>query len=331
MVPPSGSFEWHVNPSTRPFEGEEKRVPGEISTTPARVEEFENEEEMRPSELPQEEGDDRPTFVDRQFTIAQDEATRRLRVALEWPGQTDDYDLSLHRRLEDGTLEEVDTSGNSLSLPEEIIVEADALKPGEYVVRVHNFLAQNQEWHARVERFEAGPDVVTPGVREAWTLTCEDGSGNVLETQEVFVDRGQGVSVDLACAAGGPGPDPDPDPNPSPGPGGRPNPSGPAGPAGSRDTSAPRFIGRVRVARGRVRYRLSEAATVTLRVQRRVGASARWGRGLLVTRSGLAGRNVQRLGRLARAGRYRLVAVVTDAAGNRSAARRSNRFLVKRR
>jgi murein tripeptide amidase MpaA len=33
-----------------------------------------------------------------------------------------------------------------------------------------------------------------------WTLTCEDGAGNVLEQRDVFVARGQQLTLDLACA-----------------------------------------------------------------------------------------------------------------------------------
>jgi hypothetical protein len=37
----------------------------------------------------------------------------------------------------------------------------------------------------------------------AWTLTCEDGAGNVLETRQVYVARSQAVDLTLSCGAGG--------------------------------------------------------------------------------------------------------------------------------
>ena len=37
------------------------------------------------------------------------------------------------------------------------------------------------------------------GVKEAWTLTCEDGQGKVLESRQVVVDRGQRVKADMHC------------------------------------------------------------------------------------------------------------------------------------
>jgi hypothetical protein len=95
-----------------------------------------------------------------------------------------------------------------------------------------------------------------------------------------------------------------------------------------------------RVPRGtRVRFTLSERARVAFRVERRVaarrGRGARFVRlrgGFSVVRS--AGRRAVRFsGRLRRwalrPGRYRLVLVATDAAGNRSRAKRVG-FRVKR-
>jgi hypothetical protein len=38
----------------------------------------------------------------------------------------------------------------------------------------------------------------------AWTLTCEDGAGNVLETRQIFAARSQVVNVGLVCGAGTP-------------------------------------------------------------------------------------------------------------------------------
>jgi hypothetical protein len=202
VVPKSGKFTWHTNPSTRPFEGIEKRIPGEISDTPSKTEEFQNEEELKPSTIGDED-DPRPSHADRTFTVTPEEATKRLRVTLEWPGPADDYDLELYRREADGSLSEVDTSGSPAGFFEEIVVEGNNLRPGEYVLRVVNFLAFDQEWHAKVERFEGEPDTVIPAQKESWTLTCEDGAGNVLETRQVQVDRGQAVSADLKCGRGG--------------------------------------------------------------------------------------------------------------------------------
>jgi hypothetical protein len=43
------------------------------------------------------------------------------------------------------------------------------------------------------------PFVARKGGRETYTLTCEDAAGNVLETREVFVARGDVARLDVAC------------------------------------------------------------------------------------------------------------------------------------
>lgn len=83
----------------------------------------------------------------------------------------------------------------------------------------------------------------------------------------------------------------------------------------------------------KVRYRLSEPAKVTFRVQRRVNGRFVTRRGRVV-KTGKAGLNRTKLrmrigGRKLRPGRYRLTAVARDAAGNKSVLKRT-RFRIKR-
>ena len=87
-------------------------------------------------------------------------------------------------------------------------------------------------------------------------------------------------------------------------------------PRPAADTTAPQLTRlRAILRRSRVRFRLSEAADVRLVVRRRGG------RARSVTVAGRAGANTARIPLRAR-GRYRVTAVATDAAGNRSVARR---------
>jgi hypothetical protein len=102
------------------------------------------------------------------------------------------------------------------------------------------------------------------------------------------------------------------------------SPATPQPPGPTADTTAPALT-RLRAIprRSRVAFRLSEPATVRLVVRRR-GARAR-----TVTLAAQAGANTARVRMRAR-GRYRLTAVATDAAGNRSA-RRAISFRVRGR
>jgi subtilisin-like proprotein convertase family protein len=92
--------------------------------------------------------------------------------------------------------------------------------------------------------------------------------------------------------------------------------------------------GKARRARGgtTIRYSLSEAASVTLQVERRVGR--RWRRAASLKQSGRPGVNRKafsgRVGRKAlRRGTYRLVVVAVDAAGNRATAKPRRFQIVK--
>jgi hypothetical protein len=88
----------------------------------------------------------------------------------------------------------------------------------------------------------------------------------------------------------------------------------------TQDANVAPSIQRLRVAGGSVRLRLSEAATLRIRIDRAKNGHYRKVRTL--KRSGKAGRNALSLGRPLAAGRYRVTVVATDADGNRSAAKR---------
>jgi hypothetical protein len=79
-------------------------------------------------------------------------------------------------------------------------------------------------------------------------------------------------------------------------------------------------IKRLRVVGGSARLRLSEAATLRIRIDRAKNGHYRNVRTL--KRTGRAGRNTLSLGRRLAAGRYRVTVVAVDADGNRSAAKR---------
>ncbi|HEX6654160.1 MAG TPA: choice-of-anchor Q domain-containing protein [Thermoleophilaceae bacterium] len=109
----------------------------------------------------------------------------------------------------------------------------------------------------------------------------------------------------------------------------------PGGGEPGADTTAPALSGfastrKSFTKRTRFRFTLSEAARVTIRIQRATGTGARTRYRTVATigRSGASGRNStafsRKVGRrLLHAGRYRAVARATDSAGNRSAPRRA--------
>jgi hypothetical protein len=105
-------------------------------------------------------------------------------------------------------------------------------------------------------------------------------------------------------------------------PGGGPGGGGTGGGGSPLDTTAPTLTG-VRLVHGRLRFKLSEAAKVTVRL-RRGKRNAR-----TITRRLTAGRHSIRIRRAGlRRGRYRVLVVAADAAGNRS---RTVRLALRRR
>jgi hypothetical protein len=231
-VPAGGQFEWHVTPSTRPFVGW-RRDPGGVQsrrtdtfgpgdeepTVPRAI--LENTEETEDETL------DQSSYF-REFTVTEEDDAGSLLVTLTAPGNVEDYDLRLYRKLEDGTL---DPTGNGVGgfLPPDVPVfggtqvfngspgssgnppgfaEAiEVLDPpvGTYVARVVNYSATGQTWELTAERLFQAPDVFTDlGKRESWTLTCESPDGKtVYETQQVQIERGERASLDLKCGAPG--------------------------------------------------------------------------------------------------------------------------------
>ena len=155
---------------------------------------------------------------------------------------------------------------------------------------------------------------------------------------------------------------PPPPPNPdggggpsAPGPGDQPG-TGPNGPGGALDRAAPRFLGALAITPRRFRrnaalsFRLDEAATVRFTIQRRrpgrrvnrrcVRPTPRNRRRPRCARhvdvgtfsaTAAAGPTQLRFTRRLPPGRYRLVAVARDAAGNTSTAVRTTFRIVRRR
>ena len=213
VVPESGAFEWHVNPSTRPnvLRGSPGREPTGPTSEP---QSFEHD----PAEplLPGAGAPVPGTYEERDFTIADNEDNGRLDLHLEWPlGETelgpDDLDLRLYRANQLGLYEEIASSTNAGG-PEDITVVDPP--PGDYRIRVENWYATNEEaknWVATLTF--ASPTEPVPGTHEAWSLSCETPKGKT-DTTSVTVDRGEAATAELRkCAVGG-GKPPDKPPKP---------------------------------------------------------------------------------------------------------------------
>ena len=172
----SGAFRWHVNPSTRPIVM--SRRAAILAEEPATSETWEG---MTP---PLNESADTTWVLPADADAAQ--------ISLDWLAP-DDLDLEVYRQEADGTLTKVGSSGNVPGLKEQVLLSEPTA--GTYILRVINFAAVTPTYTLTAETFQTDV-VITPGLVEAWTLTCEV-DGEVLQRIPVIVDRGQQAKVDL--------------------------------------------------------------------------------------------------------------------------------------
>jgi hypothetical protein len=180
-IPASGTFEWHVNPSTRPIMAEQ-RIPG-VAETPSRTQTYENTEATLPGD-----------HIDKEFSITESDNARLLTVSLDW-ATPDDYDLEIYLKQPDGTLKDMPGSGGPPGAKEKAFIDNPPV--GDYILRVVNFAAVTPAWTMKAEVFGPGPDIVIGGGKEAWKLTCHTAGG--IKTQKVYVDRGQRVTAPNPC------------------------------------------------------------------------------------------------------------------------------------
>ncbi len=182
-VPASGRFQWHVNPSTRPFigGGAVKESYGPIAGS-----------KQTQSGAPGGVGDQ----VDHEFTVPGDIGAEALTFDLK-ASLPEDYDIEVFRKEADGKLTSLGTSGNSPG--EDESVTASPAGGGVYVVRVTYFAAITGNYKVSVEASKLTSETTT-GTKESYKLTCER-DGKVVETHTLTIDRGQAVALRLCGGA----------------------------------------------------------------------------------------------------------------------------------
>ena len=173
----TGEFSWLVNPSTRPVV--ESRPYQQLSETPYRTDVIEGTT-AEPN-----------GHTDHEYVLTSD--VDLWRTELDWP-TPDDLDLEIYRKGPDGQLTEVATSGNLPGQKES--ADVPNAQAGTYVLRVINYASASPTYTLTESLYDATTQY-TEGKRELYTLTCEK-DGRVLQTEQVFIDRGQVKRIDLA-------------------------------------------------------------------------------------------------------------------------------------
>ena len=127
-----------------------------------------------------------------------------MEVKVAWATPTSDYDVKLFEDTNgDGRSQDsepvVGTSQNGATSAETVSAVRPGLQPGKKYVAAGEQLRGGRALHGTVTY--VAPLPFKPAQVESYTLTCERG-GQVFDTQQVQIDRGQKKTLDLkACAA----------------------------------------------------------------------------------------------------------------------------------
>ncbi|CAA9508172.1 MAG: Carboxypeptidase T precursor [uncultured Solirubrobacteraceae bacterium] len=191
-VPPSGSFTWSVNPSTRPAVAPKAgRFPTGTPSDPIELQ----EKPVPPG------GSVRIPFKYEEKAGRDDGF---MTVAVTNPAPAEDYDIKVFRKRAEADGGEIDEGGAASFVATREAVTIPEPEPGDYELEVTNFAATGTTYTARVT-FE-GPKPPTEGKTETYRMTCEAPDGKVLGSQDVFVVRGEVKAVDpCRTATGGAG------------------------------------------------------------------------------------------------------------------------------
>jgi hypothetical protein len=205
----SDSFEWHINPSTRPITAQAKGRPANGNPSPP-IEDNGNAPPVPPCPAYFELGSDAcpPTsFTDEEVVIPPngggvDNGFATFQIS--WSTAASDFDMEIYRDVNDnGSVDDADggpiaSSAQGTTSSEKTTIGPDPA-PGRYYARVINF-AGGEPYDLKVT-FE-GPEPFKPAGTETWGLTCESFSGTVLTRQDVLIGRGERKDPGLqACIA----------------------------------------------------------------------------------------------------------------------------------
>ena len=193
-VPDSGKVDWHVNPSTRPLAAGKPGI-GPFGTAGPSAPQTFGPDPANPKVPCGAADTSNPACVDDHEVVVEglpkDNGSVTFRI--EWTEPATDYDMLIFKKQADGSLKQIGSSGQGTTTFEQYTQLAP--EPGTYVVRVVYFAAiGTAEPYAGKVTFEASKPG-TAGVKEQYDLTCEDPEGQVRESKQVEVDRGQKVDI----------------------------------------------------------------------------------------------------------------------------------------
>ena len=211
-----GSFTWHVNPSTRPIVAEDRGRPpeGEASAgsefTGGTTGTGEPGDDGSAIPSGDAESNDPLTYNEHHIVVPKGAGidNAQLTIRIDWTSLESDWDVRLYEDANNDGV--VDDEENPITVSQEgtntfeqvaVAEEGGGRLADAYIVRVNNFAAVPGLGDYTGTVTWQGPQF-QQAMQESWTLTCEFPEGNVLQTRDVLVARGQRQSVNLgACAS----------------------------------------------------------------------------------------------------------------------------------
>ncbi len=182
-VPSDGKFEWHIGQSTRPFVGGGATLFTFTDLPPIKT---------------VTDGPGTPGSAEFAIPFTVPANASSVSIDLSSTNPADQWGLKLERKNADGSKTEIESHNYVDSVGEQIVL--NPATAGDYVVTASNVAALTA-FTVKITG-KTATSKITTGKTEAYTLTCEDPSGTVLETRRLTIGRGQEVVAKLGCGAG---------------------------------------------------------------------------------------------------------------------------------
>lgn len=173
-VGPTGSFEWHMNPSTRPVVARDKTT-SEPADEPSKTQDASSQTPIPPK-------------APKDVPIEVPAGTRLVQATTTATNPADDYDIYLY----EGSVAPENQVASSAGGDSNENLTYDYPTASKYILRIVNFAAVGpMQGTIKIFAPKPGTERTQPALRESYTLTCETPTGTVLTTNPVEIARGE--------------------------------------------------------------------------------------------------------------------------------------------
>jgi zinc carboxypeptidase len=200
VVPRSGRYTYHLNPSTRPLVAKAK---GRVARgRPSGPKSFQTNGPAATTPCAEATAPPPSCYELHLITVPRGPGidNARATVRIEWNTPVSDWDMDIFRANAQGQPvgEPIGSSKQGTTNFEETTL-SELFLPDRFVVRVINYaaVAPADGWTGRVTF--GGPAPYTPAKTETWTFTCE-GRGKVGSRMAVTIKRGERRTIDFGAA-----------------------------------------------------------------------------------------------------------------------------------